>query len=147
MSRKSLIVLLVEDDPDHTELIIRSFQNTRFTHRIKHVADGALALDYLFRKGEYADAAKSPRPNLILLDLRIPKVDGMEVLKKIKGTDKLLRIPVVILTSSTIQKEIDAAYDNHANSYLVKPVDFDKFTKLIRGLRCYWLEWNHNPNL
>ncbi len=140
-----LVILLVEDNPDHAELIKRSFQDHRVANAIYAVTDGQAALDYLFRQGDYADPATSPRPHLILLDLRLPKVDGMEVLKQIKGRNDLHRIPVVVLTTSEAEGDMSNAYDNHTNSYLVKPVDFDKFTQLMADLGFYWLGWNSSP--
>ena len=140
-----LTILLVEDNPAHAELVIRSFESQRVANKIFHVWDGEEALDYLLRRGHYADPEKSPRPNVVLLDLRLPKIDGLEVLREIKSTEGLKRIPVVILTTS--QAEIDAsrAYDCHANSYLIKPLDFELFTRLMEELGFYWLGWNYNP--
>ena len=145
MKGEPLCLLLVEDNPAHAELVIRSFENQRVANKINHVQDGEEALDYLFRRGKYQDPEKAPRPNVILLDLRLPKIDGLEVLREIKNAEGLKRIPVVILTTS--QAEIDAsrAYDYHANSYLVKPLDFELFTKLMEELGFYWLGWNFNP--
>jgi CheY-like chemotaxis protein len=145
MKGEPLCLLLVEDNPAHAELVIRSFENQRVANKIKHVKDGEEALDYLFRRGQFKNPEKSPRPNVILLDLRLPKIDGLEVLREIKKTEGLKRIPVVVLTTS--QAEIDAskAYDYHANSYLVKPLDFELFTKLMEELEFYWLGWNYNP--
>ena len=117
-------ILLVEDDPDHAELIIRSLQVNGVANRIHHVSDGEAALNYLFRRGDYADAAKSPRPHLVLLDLRLPRIDGLEVLSLIKEDGDLRSIPVVILTSSSAENDIARASDNHVNSYLVKPKTF-----------------------
>jgi len=145
MEGEPLVILLVEDNPDHTELIVRSLQDHRVANRICHVADGEAALDYLFRRGEYQDPEKSPRPHVILLDLRLPKVDGQEVLQAIKTNDRLRRIPVVIVTTSEAERDVAQAYDSHANSYLVKPVDFDKFTQLMDDLGFYWLGWNRHP--
>ena len=102
-------------------------------------------LDYLFRRGAYQDATKSPRPNLVLLDLRLPKIDGLEVLRVIKTTDALLAIPVVVLTSSDAERDIAQSYEYHANSYLVKPVGFEKFTEMMEHLGFYWLGWNRHP--
>ena len=138
-------VLLVEDEPAHAELVIRSFQNIGVANRINHVMDGEAALDYLFRRGEYADPEKSPTPNLILLDLRLPKVDGLEVLRATKADEVLRRIPVVVLTTSDAESDVARAYENHANSYLVKPVDFKAFGKLMTDLGFYWLAWNRHP--
>ena len=145
MDGDALIILLVEDNQDHSELVTRSFQDHKVANKICHVTDGDAALNYLFRRGEYADPEKSPRPHVILLDLRLPKIDGLEVLKEIKMERALARIPVVILTTSEAEKDVTAAYDYHANSYLVKPVDFDKFTQLINDLGLYWLAWNQKP--
>jgi CheY-like chemotaxis protein len=145
MEGEPLVILLVEDNPDHTELIVRSLQDHRVANRIYHVPDGEAALDYLFRRGEYGDPEKSPRPHVILLDLRLPKVDGQEVLQAIKTTERLRRIPVVIVTTSEAERDVAQAYDSHANSYLVKPVDFDKFTQLMDDLGFYWLGWNRHP--
>ena len=142
MDGEPLIILLVEDNPDHTELVTRSFQDHRVANKIYHAPDGEAALDYLFRRGDYANAKKSPQPHVILLDLRLPKVDGLEVLKQIKGSNELRRIPVVVLTTSSSEKDMAGAYENHANSYVVKPVDFEKFTDLMNNLGFYWLAWN-----
>ncbi len=145
MEGEALVILLVEDNPDHTELIMRSFSEHRVANKIYHVPDGEAALDYLFRRADYTDPKKSPRPHVIFLDLRLPKVDGLEVLNEIKASDELRRIPVVILTTSETERDVSTAYENHANSYLVKPVDFDKFTKLMNDLGFYWLSWNRKP--
>jgi len=140
-----LTVLLVEDNPDHAELITQNFRDHRVANKIYHVTDGEAAQDYLFRRGAYADPQQSPRPHVILLDLRLPKVDGLEILKEIKTSEELRRIPVVILTTSQAEQDVARAYDYHANSYLVKPIDFDKFTRLMDGMGFYWLGWNHYP--
>ena len=145
MEGEPLVILLVEDNPDHTELVRRSFQDHRVANKIHHVPGGEAALDYVFRRGEYADPQKSPRPHVILLDLRLPKIDGLEVLRVIKADEELRRIPVVILTTSEAERDIARAYENYANSYLVKPVGFDKFTQLMDDLGFYWLCWNRRP--
>ncbi len=136
-------ILLVEDNLDHAELVVQSLETHRLIGDITHVADGQAALDYVFRQGQYSDPTMSPRPDLVLLDLRLPKVDGQQVLKEIKSTSELATVPVVILTSSDLDSEIDEAYYNHANSYLVKPIDINKFTELMIDLGNYWLVWNH----
>lgn len=140
-----LIILLVEDNPDHTELIRRSFDEHRVANKLYHVPDGEAALSYLYRRGDFSDPKKSPIPNVILLDLRLPKVDGLEVLKEIKTSEQHRKIPVVILTTSTAERDVAQAYEYHANSYLVKPVDFSKFTHMMQDLGFYWLGWNHYP--
>jgi len=140
----ALKILLVEDDDDHAELVKRSLDEHCVANMFKRVADGQQALDYLMRKGDYSDLAE-PLPNLILLDLRLPKVDGFEVLKRLKHDDGLKQIPVVILTSSESECDIAKAYENYANSYLVKPLDFACFTKMMKTLGYYWLGWNKYP--
>ena len=145
MKGEPAIILLVEDDPAHAEIVRRNFVNFRMANRLMHVADGQLALDYLFRRGEFQDQYKSPRPNLILLDLRLPKVDGLEVLTTIKANADLAHIPVVVLTTSAGEADMAKAYGSHANSYLVKPVDFPQFLKLMDALGYYWLVWNQYP--
>ncbi len=145
MYGQSLTILLIEDNPDHAELIMRSFQEHRVANQLSHIPDGAAALDYLLQQGDYADPEQSPRPHLILLDLRLPKVDGLEVLKEIKSNDELCLIPVVILTTSEAERDVAKAYEYSANSYLLKPVDFKKFTALMDELGFYWLGWNRRP--
>jgi len=136
------MILLVEDNLDHAEIVMRSFKAQQSAHAIHHVTDGESALDYLLRRGEYNDPQKSPKPRLILLDLRLPKVDGLEVLKEIKQIEDLRGIPVVVLTSSQAGNDVKMACDYHANSYVVKPLEFRKFTELIGDLGSYWLGWN-----
>ena len=138
-------VLLVEDNEAHAELVIRSFEDHRIANRIHHVSDGEEALDYLFRRGAYADPAKSPTPHMVLLDLRLPKIDGLEVLKEIKSVKELEKIPTVIFTTSSAEVDVAKAYGYHANSYLVKPINFEKFNQLMDDIGFYWLAWNHHP--
>lgn len=141
-----ILILFVEDEPAHAEIAMRSFSASRVANRVIHLQDGQQALDYLFRTGEFADPSSSPRPHLILLDLRLPKVDGLEVLAKAKSDSELKNIPVVILTTSTAEIDIARAYGNYANSYLVKPLNFDNFTKLLETLNYYWVAWNIYPH-
>ena len=145
MKGQMLNILLIEDNPGHVKLIKRSFEDHKVANKIFHVWDGEEALDYLFRRSKYEDPELSPIPQVILLDLRLPKIDGLDVLKEIKNDSCLQRIPVVILTTSEAESDIAKAYDFHANSYLVKPVDFLKFTELMETLGFYWLAWNCNP--
>lgn len=140
-----LTILFVEDNPDHAELVMRSFEDHRVANRIHHLADGEAALDYLLRRNDYAEPESSPRPHVVLLDLRLPKVDGLEVLKVMRSSEHLARIPVVVLTTSHAELDVGKAYEYHANSYLVKPLDFEKFTTLMDDLGFYWLGWNHYP--
>ncbi|MDO9549917.1 MAG: response regulator [Methanoregula sp.] len=145
LTGEPLHILLVEDNEAHAELVIRGMRDQQVANKIHHVVDGEKALDYLFNRGEFADPVENPRPNLVLLDLRLPRVDGLEVLKSIKTTPSLLRIPVVILTSSDAESDIAKSYDYHANSYIVKPLDFRTFTQLMKELGFYWLGWNAKP--
>jgi CheY-like chemotaxis protein len=145
MKGEPIVILLVEDDLAHIEIIKRTFEESRLANRLLSVEDGQEALDYLHRKGKYNDNVKFPMPNLILLDLRLPKVDGLEVLKTIKSDQKLSVIPVVILTTSSAESDMVKAYEWHANSYLVKPVDFTQFNKLMNTFGYYWVVWNQYP--
>ena len=145
MKGEPVEILLVEDDPAHAEIVQRNFAGFRLANRLIHVDNGQKALDYLYRRGEYSEPAQSPRPSIILLDLRLPKVDGLEVLKTIKSDSDLARIPVVILTTSAAEADKARAYDYHANSYLVKPVDHRQFQDLMETLGYYWLAWNEFP--
>ena len=138
---KSAEVLLVEDDETHAMLIMRCFERMGVAN-IHWVDDGEEALDYLLHRGKHEDRGKNPRPDLILLDLRLPKRDGHEVLKDIKNSEDLKVIPVVILTTSKNEQDVTKAYLNHANSYLVKPLGFDKFQQMTEYLGTYWLRWN-----
>jgi len=142
----SIKILLVEDDPAHAEIVRRNLSEFRVANRIIHVADGQAALDYLFREGPFVDPKIHPRPDLVLLDLRLPKVDGLEVLRRIKEDQELKHIPTVILTTSAAESDMIGAYANGAGSYLVKPVDFEKFTKLMDAFGFYWLAWNKFPD-
>ena len=143
MVGRSAEVLLVEDDETHAMLIIRCFGRMD-VNNIHWVSDGEEALDYLMHRGKHEDREKNPRPDLVLLDLRLPRRDGHEVLKDIKNSDDLRSIPVVILTTSKNEYDVTKAYLNHANSYLVKPLGFDKFQQMTKDLAIYWLKWNQN---
>ena len=145
MIGEPLTILLVEDNPDHAELVIRNMEDFKVSNRIVHVDDGEAALNYLFGKGEYADRKRFPLPHLMLLDLRLPKVDGLQVLKEVKGSETLRALPVVVLTTSDAERDLAMAYEYHANSYLTKPVDFNDFSKLLGDLGFYWLAWNKRP--
>jgi len=142
MRKGPFTVLLVEDDPAHAELVLRNLEEHMESNRIIHLSDGESALDFLFHKGEYIDA---PQPHVVLLDLRLPKVNGLEVLRQIRASDDLHMIPVVILTTSEAEKDVERAYEYHANSYIVKPLDFERFNLLMKELGYYWLGWNHYP--
>jgi CheY-like chemotaxis protein len=147
MIGEPVLVMLIEDNADHAELIIRTLEEHRIANRVRHFFDGQAALDYLFQRGEFSDPAQNPRPHMVLLDLRLPRVDGIDVLKAIKADENLKCIPVVVLTTSEAEKDVAKAYYNHANSYLVKPVGFEEFKELMDNLGFYWLSWNTNPKL
>ena len=139
------VILLVEDDADHTELVRRAIEELAPEVRLEALADGELALDYLFRRGEWAAAERSPRPDLVLLDLRLPRLDGFSVLREIKSAPALRHVPVVILTSSSSDRDVEQAYAEHANSYLVKPHDYERLVTLLGRARDYWLVRNRGP--
>tara|TARA_B100000809_G_C15061018_1_gene502412 strand:+ start:556 stop:1032 length:477 start_codon:yes stop_codon:yes gene_type:complete len=143
-SDEQLIILLVEDNAAHAEIVRRSFEDQDVPSRIYHVADGEAALDYLFRREDYADEAACPRPHVVLLDLRLPKIDGLDVLKVIKSTNLLRTIPVIVLTSSEAEGDVARAYENHANSYLVKPANYENFVELMGQIGLYWSRWNRS---
>jgi len=140
-----LSILLVEDNPAHAELVQRSLESHRIVNKIYHVADGKAALAYLFRQGVYADVQRSPRPHVILLDLRLPKIGGLEVLRQIKTSPELKHIPVVVLTTSITDQDMQQAYERNANAYVVKPLDFVEFKRLMDELGYFWLQWNRTP--
>lgn len=139
-------ILLIEDNIDHAELIKRLFKTHAIANQIYHVTDGEEALNFLMRHGPYADKRLSPKPHLILLDLRLPKVDGLEILRRVKLNDLYNGTPIVVLTSSGALNDIRSAYDLRANSYLLKPTDYDQFEKMIDDLGFYWLDLNIQPN-
>jgi len=142
-----LTILLVEDNIPHAELVKRTLESHQIAHRLHHVCDGEAALAYLFRHGKYANPAVSPRPHVVLLDLRLPKLSGLEVLKAIRASKELHTVPVVVLTTSTAERDVVCAYEHHVNSYLVKPIDHAQFSQLLHGLGFYWLNWNYYPEL
>ena len=133
-------ILLVEDSPEDFEATQRAFQKSGLKNPLLRCEDGDQALDYLHRRGQYADPAKSPRPGVILLDLNLPGTDGRQVLTEIKNNERLRDIPVVVLTTSADERDITACYRAGANSYIQKPVDIDGFMKAIERLNGYWFE-------
>lgn len=145
MTGEPVLVMLIEDNIDHAELVVRTLEEHLISNKVRHFLDGQTALDYLFRQGEFSESIETQRPHVILLDLRLPRVDGIDVLKAIKEDADLKSIPVVVLTTSEAEKDVTKAYYNHANSYLVKPVGFEDFKKLMDNLGFYWLGWNVNP--
>ena len=141
------LILLVEDNNMDVELILEAFKEARLGNKIQVANTGEDALDYLLGQGPYADRTAYPPPDLILLDLKLPGIDGHEILRQIKETEGLKRLPVVILTSSRDEGDRAMSYDIGANSYLVKPVDFDSFIKVVRQVADYWLVLNVEPPL
>ncbi|MFN3307710.1 MAG: response regulator [Anaerolineales bacterium] len=141
-SQEPIRILLVEDNPDHAELLRRLFQSYLVRNVFCQVEDGEQALAYLNRKGEYADEARYPYPDLLLLDLRLPKVDGFQVLEQVKSSPKHRHLVVVILTSSRDEQDVQRAYQLYANSYLVKPYRMEELMDILRYVGLYWLKWN-----
>ncbi len=145
MKGKPINILLVEDDAGHAEIIRRNLNRSRVANRLYHVENGEDALAYLHRGGKYSDEAAFPMPDVVLLDLRLPLMDGLEVLQRVKSDADLKTLPVVVLTTSAAEADLVRAYDLGANSYLVKPVDFAKFSELMESFGYYWLMWNEYP--
>lgn len=138
-------ILLVEDNPSDVMLTKRALLKSRISNHLVVAEDGEEALDYLFCTGAYAERDSSELPTLVLLDLKLPKIDGLEVLKRVRSNDKTRRLPVVIMTSSKEDIDVASAYDNGANSYVRKPVDFNQFAEAINHLGLYWLVINEPP--
>jgi len=139
------VILLVEDNPDDRELTLRAFQRQKIANNIETVRDGAEALEYLFGHGADGDPSAHPRPQVVLLDLKLPKVDGLEVLRRIRADERTRYLPVVILTSSNEERDLVEGYRLGANSYVRKPVDFAEFLEAARQLGLYWLLLNESP--
>ena len=138
-------ILLVEDNPHDVELAVHAFKTHNLANKVLIARDGVEALDLLFRLGDYASLKDEPLPQVILLDLKLPKIDGLEVLKKIKEDPVRSKIPVVVLTSSQQESDLIHSYNLGVNSYIVKPVDFDQFTKAVQLIGFYWLLLNKTP--
>lgn len=139
------VILLVEDNPDDVELTLRGLQKNNVSNEVVVARDGAEALDYLFGTGMYEGRDVDNQPTLVLLDLKLPRVSGLEVLKRIRGDERTKCMPVVILTSSKEDRDIMEGYSNGANSYVRKPVDFHEFSEAVRQLNLYWLLLNEAP--
>jgi two-component system response regulator len=138
-------ILLVEDNPNDVELALRALKKRNLTNKVHVVKDGAEALEYIFANGAYNHRKIESRPRVILLDLKLPKVDGLEVLRRIKSDERTKTIPVVVLTSSREERDLVESYRLGANSYITKPVDFDKFVAAVSELGLYWLLLNEPP--
>ncbi len=139
-------ILLVEDNPYDVEMTIRALKKQNLANKVHVVKDGAEALDYLFVNDIYADRNINQSPKLVLLDLKLPKVSGLEVLRQIKSNERTKTIPVVVLTSSREEQDMIESYKLGVNSYIVKPVDFDKFLDAVGNLGFYWLLLNEQPS-
>ena len=145
MSQKPIEILLVEDNPNDEELTLYALKKNNVTNHIQVVRDGAEALEYLFCTGAYAHRRIDNTPKVILLDLKLPKVDGLEVLERIKTDERTRILPVVVLTSSQEERDIVESYQLGVNSYIVKPVDFEQFVEAVRQLGLYWMLLNQIP--
>ncbi len=140
MKRTTQPILLIEDSPEDQEATIRAFQKAGLANPVIRCEDGDEAIDYLFRRGKYADPVKSPRPGIILLDLNLPGTDGHEVLREIKSDRRLRKIPVIILTTSYDESDIDKCYAAGANSYICKPINLNSYIEAIRRFKNFWFE-------
>ena len=145
MNAQTVEILLVEDNPNDVELTLHAFDRHNLTNRIRVVRDGQEALDYLDAVDGEHDDAPNPRPKVVLLDLKLPKVDGLDVLRAIRSDERLRTLPVVILTSSREERDIVESYNLGVNSYIVKPVDFEQFVRAVADLGLYWLVLNQLP--
>ena len=138
-------VLLVEDNMHDAEMTIRSLKKVNLANNLVHVKDGEEALDFIFARGKFADRSSTDHPKVILLDIKMPKVDGIEVLKQLKSNESSKTIPVVIMTSSREEQDVISSYQLGVNSYVVKPVDFEGFARAVSQLGLYWLLTNQPP--
>jgi CheY-like chemotaxis protein len=145
MTEASVEILLVEDNPNDAELTMHALKKAKFGNPLVHVKDGEEALDFVFCRGSFAGRRADDKPKVILLDLKLPKVDGLEVLRQIKGDERTRGIPVVVMTSSREERDVVESYQLGVNSYIVKPVDFQKFIDAVERLGFYWLLLNQPP--
>ena len=141
----SQTILLVEDNPDDEALTLRALRESRLASELAVSHNGADALDYLFARGRHAGRDPDEMPALVLLDLKLPKIDGIEVLRRLRADARTRRVPVVVLTSSTEEQDLSSSYDLGANSYITKPVDFEQLRAAVRQLGLYWLVLNEAP--
>jgi two-component system, response regulator len=138
-------ILLVEDNPDDVELALRAFARINLTNRIHVARDGEEALEFIYGEGRYEGRSLEEGPKIVLLDLKLPKVDGIEVVRRLKGDPRTKAIPLIVLTSSSEDPDVQACYGLGVNSYIVKPVDFEQFSESVAQLGMYWLLLNHPP--
>ena len=146
MSLENIEILLVEDNPNDEELTLYALRKNNITNQIQVLRDGAEALEYLFCTGAFADRQINDPPKVVLLDLKLPKVDGLEVLERIKADERTRTIPVVVLTSSQEERDIVESYQLGVKSYIVKPVDFEQFIEAVRHMGLYWMLHNKTPS-
>ncbi len=146
MGSNEVEILLVEDNPNDAELAIRALKAHNLANKLIWVKDGVEALDFIFAKGQYADRLIEDTPNIVLLDLKLPRVNGLEVLEKIKSDKRTRTVPIVVLTSSSEERDIVTSYNLGVNSYILKPVDFDKFIDAVKEVGLYWLLLNKPPH-
>ncbi|OFW05361.1 MAG: two-component system response regulator [Acidobacteria bacterium RIFCSPLOWO2_02_FULL_68_18] len=142
---QEVLLLLVEDNPRDAELTLRALRSHRLANRVVHVADGQEALDWLFAAGPYRDRNADDRPKIVLLDLKLPKVDGLEVLRRMRSDERTRLVPVVVLTSSREERDVVESYRLGVNSYIVKPVEFENFAAAVAEAGHYWLLLNQVP--
>jgi len=146
MDKQNIVeILIVEDNPNDAEMALRALKKNNLTNNVLVVIDGEEALDFIFHKNKFVNRDGFNQPKIILLDLKLPKVDGLEVLKELKNNEETKMIPVIVLTSSKEESDILESYKLGVNSYIVKPVDFDKFVEAVRQLGLYWLLLNESP--
>ena len=142
---KEYEIVIVEDNSEDAELMLRSLKNNQLSNNLILLEDGEMALDYIFRKGKFKERNPSKSNLMIILDIKLPKVDGLEVLRQLKSNPETKKIPVVIVTSSNLDSDIETAYELCVNSYVVKPVNYREFTETIKQLGLYWLKVNESP--
>ncbi len=145
MNSSEVEILLVEDNPNDAELTLRSLRKNNLANRVIQAGDGVEALDFIFARGDHSERDIDKKPKVVILDLKLPKVDGLEVLEKVKSDPRTKTIPVVVLTSSQEDQDLHRCYELGVNSYIVKPVDFEKFTAAIKDVGLYWLVLNQPP--
>lgn len=141
--KERIEVLLIEDNPAHAELIKRGLENANPNLKLIHLTDGEQALDFFFRRNNFQHLSETVQPAVVLLDIRLPKLSGLEVLRAIRSSENVKSVPIVILTSSAAERDLEAAYKAHVNSYLVKPLDLHTFMNLMEDISKYWLSWNY----
>lgn len=146
MNQGVVDILLIEDNPSDVELSLYALRKNKNVHQIKVLRDGVDALDFIFCTGQFSDRRIEDTPRFILLDLKLPRIDGIEVLRRIKSDKRTSHIPIVVLTSSREDRDLVHCYKLGVNSYVVKPIDFEKFTEAVKNLGIYWLELNEVPS-